>query len=267
MRIVVLAKQVPDTWGERELDPATGRVVRRASEATVDEVAERALELALVAKDADSSTEVVVLTMGPAHARDGIRKLLATGADRAVHVVDESLAGADLRLTAQVLAAAVAKLDADLVVAGEASTDGNGGMIPSAISSVLGLPFLGALEDTRVGAGTVAGLRRREGGSQRVHAELPAVVSLTERNPALRFAGLRGVMGAKKKPLEEWTAADLVPERPGVRSVVVETTRRPERVAGHREHETDDSAARLAEYLRGLGVQPAAALAAQGGTR
>ena len=209
MRIVVLTKQVPDTWGERELDLATGRVVRRPSEATVDEVAERALELALVAKDADAATEVVVLTMGPASARaghpklvapggrrggpgvdrgrgartftarvakaaaaatvvvglslgpaaarDGLRKLLATGADRAVHVVDESLVGADLRLTAQVLAAAVARLDADLVIAGEASTDGRGGMIPSAISSVLGLPFLGALEDTRGGGGGAGG--------------------------------------------------------------------------------------------------------------
>lgn len=256
MRIVVLAKQVPDTWGERELDPATGRVVRRASEATVDEVAERALELALTVKDADGA-EVVVLTMGPGHAREGIRKLLATGADRAVHVVDDTLAGADLRLTAQVLAAAVARLDPDLVVAGEASTDGGGGMIPAAVSSILGLPLLGALEETRVGAGTVAGLRRREGAAQRVRAELPAVVSLTERNPALRFAGLRGVMGAKKKPLEEWTATDLVPDRPSARSVVVDTARRPERVAGHREQESDDSAARLAEYLKGLGVQSA----------
>jgi len=254
MRIVVLAKQVPDTWGERELDLATGRAVRRPSEATVDEVAERALELALQTKDADSSTEVVVLTLGPAHAREGIRKLLATGADRAVHVVDESLAGADLRLTAQVLAAALERLAPDLVVAGEASTDGGGGMIPSAVSSVLGLPFLGALEDARVGAGTVAGLRRREASTQRVHAGLPAVVSLTERNPPLRFAGLRGVMGAKKKPLEEWTADDLGVARPAARSVVLETTRRPERSAGHREDESAESAVRLAGYLRGLGV-------------
>lgn len=254
MRIVVLAKQVPDTWGQRELDPDTGRVVRRPAEATWDEVSERALEAALAVKDADAATEVVVVTMAPASARDGIRKLLAAGADRAVHLVDDALGGADIRLTAQTLSATVERLGADLVLAGESSTDGNGGVVPAAIASVLGWPFAGGLEEARVVGAAIAGVRHGDRVTERIRADLPAVASVTERTPELRFAGLRGVMGAKKKTVDEWSLADLAVVPPAARSVVLDAAPRPERVAGHLEHETEDSAARLADYLRGLGV-------------
>ena len=98
MKIIVLTKQVPDTWGDRKLDTATGLLDRDASEAVIDEIGERAIEIALRAKDADKSVEVVVLTMGPAEASDALRKGLAMGADSAIHIEDDSLVGADLSL-------------------------------------------------------------------------------------------------------------------------------------------------------------------------
>src|SRR5262245_10670094 len=130
MKIIVLVKQVPDTWGERKLDLATGLVDRDGSEAVVDEISERAVEVALRAKDADKSVEVVVLTMGPEPAKDALRKCLGMGADSAVHVLDPSLAGADAAWTASVLAAAVRRAGFDLVIAGNESTDGRGGVVP-----------------------------------------------------------------------------------------------------------------------------------------
>ena len=106
MKIVVLVKQVPDTGEERKLDLSTGWLDRGASDAIADEINERALEVALQHKDSDKKTEVVVLSMGPADANQAIRKALSMGADSAVHVVDDALAGADVVRTTAVLAAA-----------------------------------------------------------------------------------------------------------------------------------------------------------------
>jgi electron transfer flavoprotein beta subunit len=253
MLIAVLAKLVPDTWTEREIDTVTGLVVRRPTEAVVDEVSERALEVALAARDAGTGAEVVVVTMGPAFATEGIRRLLATGADRAVHLLDDVLAGSDIRFTADVLSAALRRIGADLVIAGDASTDGNGGMIPAAVAAALDVPVLGSLEGISVSNGEVVGQRRGDGVVERVSAELPAVISVTERNPAMRFAGLRGVMGAKKKPLEQWSVAELDVPRPAARSVIVDVRQRPERSTGHKEVASADSVARLVAHLRELG--------------
>jgi electron transfer flavoprotein beta subunit len=117
MKIVVLVKQVPDTWGPRSLDLETGRVDRVLGENVIDEINERALEIALVQQDTRAA-EVVVLTMGPDSANDAIRKSLAMGADSAIHIQDDLLAGADYVRTAGVLAAALEKVGFDLVIAG-----------------------------------------------------------------------------------------------------------------------------------------------------
>ena len=107
MKILVLVKEVPDTYGDRVLDPETGLADRGASERVLDEIGERAIEAAVVLKEADPDAEVVLLSMGPESAQTGLRKGLAMGADRAVHVLDDALRGADLTLTAQTLAAAI----------------------------------------------------------------------------------------------------------------------------------------------------------------
>ena len=140
MKIIVLVKQVPDTYEERKLDPATGILDRDASEPIIDEIGERALEMALRYKDAHKGTEVVVLSMGPTSVTASLRKGLSLGADSAVHVLDDALAGADLGWTAAVLAAALTKSGYDLIIAGNESTDGRGGVIPAMVAEHLSLP-------------------------------------------------------------------------------------------------------------------------------
>src|SRR4051794_18538090 len=127
MKILVLVKQVPDTGSERTLDLQTGRV-DRTSDPVIDEINERALEVALSHKDAEGA-DVLALAMGPEGVVDTLRKGLAMGADEAVHVVDDALAGADMVATAKILAAAVKRAGFDLVIAGNESTDGRGGAL------------------------------------------------------------------------------------------------------------------------------------------
>src|SRR5690606_16793278 len=117
-KIIVLVKEVPDTYGDRKLSLETGLADREASERVLDEIGERALEVALSYADKNEGTEVTVVSMAAEAASATIRKGLAMGAGSAVQVVDEALAGADLGVTAKVLAAAIKRTGFDLVIAG-----------------------------------------------------------------------------------------------------------------------------------------------------
>lgn len=250
MKIVVLVKQVPDTWGERVLEVPGGRLDRGASDAVIDEIGERAVEAALVVKDSAKDTEVVVITMGPAGANDVLRKSLAMGADSAVHVIDDSLAGADLSWTATVLAAAVKRTGFDVLVAGNESTDGRGGVVPSMIAELLGVPQVTFLNSVEIAEGKVTGERRNEHGSVMVSASTPVVVSVTESSNEPRFPNFKGIMSAKKKPLETITVADLGIDFSGLgTSVVVTTAAKPAREAGKKIVDEGNAAEELAEFL------------------
>lgn len=249
MKIAVLVKHVPDTYGERQLDPATGRTDRSAGDQVIDEISERAVEVALAHKDQDRSTEVVAVTMGPPQATDALRKSLAMGADRAVHVVDDALAGADLMVTATVLAAALRPEEFDLVIAGNESTDGRGGMIPALLAEMLGLPLLSALRTVGLTDGEVSGTRITDAASTQVRALLPAVISITEQLPDARFAGLRGIMAAKRKPQAKVTLADLGLETPRSRTLVTSTAAVPRRTGGPRIEDDGTAARQLADFL------------------
>lgn len=250
MKIIVLVKQVPDTWGDRLLDVRTGRLDRGASDAIIDEISERALEAALVYKDS-AGAEIVAMTMGPASAADVLRKGLAMGADSAVHVLDNSLEGADLAWTAQVLAAAITQAGYDLVVAGNESTDGRGGVIPAMIAELLGVPHLTYLNTIEISSDAVSGERETEYGTLTAHAALPAVVSVTERAPEPRFPGFKGIMQAKKKPLTVVALADLGTgsASSSAASVVLATSSRPARSAGTKIVDTGDAGEQLADFL------------------
>src|SRR5699024_9044615 len=161
------------------------------------------LEVALAHKDADSGAEVTVISMAPDTATATIRTGLAMGADDAVHIADESLAGADLGLTAEVLAAALRRPEFALVVAGNVCADGK-----------------------------VSGTRPIEGGQQQVSAELPAVISITEALPEARFPNFKGIMAAKKKPFEVITLSDLgidAEDQSVARSIMVTVAEKPPR--------------------------------------
>jgi electron transfer flavoprotein beta subunit len=252
MKIVVLVKEVPDTYGDRKLSLETGLADRAASETVLDEIGERSLEVALSYADKNAGTEVVVLSMVPEAAQATVRKGLAMGAGSAVQVVDEGLLGADLGLTAQVLAAALGRTGFDLVIAGNQSTDGSGGVMAAMVAELLDVPQLSMLNAVEIGEGTVAGERAIDGGIARVSADLPAVISITERLPDARFPNFKGIMAAKKKPFETLSLADLgvEAEDPGAaRSIMLAVSEKPPRSAGVKITDEGDAGEKLAAYL------------------
>lgn len=252
MKIVVLVKEVPDTYGDRKLSLETGLADRAASESVLDEIGERALEAALSYADKTPGTEVVVLSMTPASASATVRKGLAMGAASAVQIVDDALLGADLGLTAEVLAAALQRTGFDLVIAGNQSTDGSGGVLPAMIAEILDVPSATYLNAIEIGDAEVSGTRASDGASVQVSAALPAVVSITEALPDARFPNFKGIMAAKKKPFETLSLADLevdAHDPDAARSIVIGLSEKPPREAGVKIVDEGDAGEQLAEFL------------------
>ena len=252
MKIIVLVKEVPDTYGDRKLDLETGLADRAASEAVIDEIGERAIEVALTHADAHPGTEVVIVSMAPEASAATVRKGLAMGATSAVQIADEALVGADLGLTAEVLAAAVQRTGYDLVITGNLSTDGSGGVIPAMVAELLGVPHATALTSVQIGDDGITGERATDGGTMQLSAPLPAVISVTERMPDARFPNFKGIMAAKKKPFEVLSLADLVvdPADPEAsRSIVISIAQKPPRDAGVKIVDEGDAGEKLAEIL------------------
>lgn len=250
MKIAVLIKQVPDTWEERRLTDA-GHADRDASERIADEITERALEIALLAKDADKSVEIVAVTMGPQKASDALRKALQMGADSALHLLDDALEGSDALATSKALAAGLAGGGFDVVLAGNESTDGRGGVVPAMIAERLGIPFAGPLNEVAFDAGSLTGQREGAEGTQTVTAPLPAVISLTERAAEPRFPKFKGIMTAKRKTVIVNDAAtlgltDLLHDDG---NLVISSSKRPARTAGVKIVDEGQAAAELIDYL------------------
>jgi electron transfer flavoprotein beta subunit len=252
MKIAVLVKEVPDTYGDRKLNLETGLADRDASEKILDEVGERSVEVALKYADANPGTEVVLVSMTPASAVSTVRKGLAMGAGSAVQIADDALVGADLSLTAEVLAAALTRTGFDLVITGNQSTDGTGGAIPAMLGELLSVPVITSMNTVDITPDTVSGARTIEGGAMTASAPLPAVISITEQLPDARFPNFKGISAAKKKPLETLTLADLGvdPMDPAAaRSIMVSVAAAPPRAAGVKIVDEGDAGQQLAEFL------------------
>lgn len=207
MKIAVLVKEVPDTWSDRRIDPTTRRV-DRSGDVVIDEINEKAVEAALLVKEANGG-EVTVVTMGPKNALDAVRKALAMGADAGIHIIDDALGGSDAIQTSAALAAALGSRGFDLVIAGNESTDGRTAAVPAMLAERLNLAQLTFLRTLSVKDGTVSGERMIEDGHVDVRASLPALVSVTEQIAEARFPNFKGIMAAKKKPVEILALADL----------------------------------------------------------
>jgi electron transfer flavoprotein beta subunit len=252
MKIVVLVKEVPDTYGDRKLSLETGLADRAASETVMDEIGERSLEVALSYSDKHPGTEVVVMSMAPEGSAATVRKGLSMGAASAVHIADEGLVGADLGLTAEVLAAALQRTGFDLVIAGNLSTDGTAGVLPSMIAELLDVPSATSLNSVEISDAEVSGERASDASTMRVTAALPAVISITERLPDARFPNFKGIMAAKKKPFETLTLADLAIEpedHTASRSIVIGLSEKPPRTAGVKITDEGDAGRQLADFL------------------
>jgi electron transfer flavoprotein beta subunit len=254
VKIIVLVKEVPDTWDERRIDISTGLVDRAASNPVIDEVNERALEVALSYRDGDKSSTVTLLSVAPSSAAASLRKALAIGADDAIHVADDALRGADAAMTARVIAAALRSREWDLVLAGNESTDGRGGVVPGMVGELLGVPALTFLDSVELTQTTVRGTRTTDDAKLTVSASLPALVSVTERTPEARMAGLKGTLGARKKPIETVSLDRLDPGPAAAHSVVRSTAERPLRSAGQKIIDDGTAAAALADFLASNGL-------------
>jgi electron transfer flavoprotein beta subunit len=252
VKIVVLLKEVPDTYGDRKLTLETGLADRGVSDSVLDEIGERALEVALTYADKNVSAEIAVVSMAPKLSEATVRKGLALGAGSAVQVTDERLLGADLGLTAEVLAAVVKRCGFDLVIAGNMSTDGSGGVLPAMIAELLDVPGATNLSSVDLTEFAVSGVRVTDAGTMRVTADLPAVISITEAMPDARFPNFKGIMAAKKKPFETLALDDLGidPDDPEEsRSIVIALSEHPPRAAGVKIIDEGDAGEALAEFL------------------
>lgn len=250
MKILVLAKEVPDTASTRTLNADNGLLDRNASEPVPDEINERTLEHALQYRDRGGDAEIVVLMVAPSTADASLRRFLAMGADSAVLVSDEAIAGADAVRTAQLLSTAINAISPDLVLAGNESTDGRTGMVPTMIAEYLNWPVLPSLGDVEITPDTVSGSVALDGELATLRADFPAIVSVTERSAEPRFPNFKGIMQAKKKPLQKWALADLAGvEAPTASSVMVAAELRPAREAGVKIVDDGTAAGQLADFL------------------
>ncbi len=254
MNIVVLVKQVPDTWAEKKLDPTDKTVDRASVDGVMNEIDEYAVEEALRLKEAHGG-EVTVLTMGPAKALETIRKALSMGADKAVHLSDDALHGSCAVSTSYALAQALRTLEYDLVLAGSEATDARSGILPALVAEQLGLPQLTLARKVEVDGTSVKIQRQTENGYTVIEANTPAVVSVVEKINEPRYPSFKGIMAAKSKPLTTLTIADAGIEADKVgltnaTSEVREFAARPPRSGGTIVKDEGDGAQKLAEFLQ-----------------
>ncbi|MCU0505145.1 MAG: electron transfer flavoprotein subunit beta/FixA family protein [Chloroflexi bacterium] len=207
MRIVVLAKPVPDTTGTERLGDDL-RLDRLSSPPIVNPNDEYAVEQAIRLVEAHGG-EITLLTMAPPGATETMRKALAMGAHGGLLVTDDALAGACALATTRVLAAALATLDHDLVLAGAASADGGAGVVAAGIAAIRGLPYLSYAGSVEVLGDRVRIHRLHATGYTVLEAPLPAFVVVTQMVGEPRYASLKGIMAARSRQIRSVSLADL----------------------------------------------------------
>jgi electron transfer flavoprotein beta subunit len=205
MKIAVCVKHVPE--GNSRIDPGSKRL-DRSGEGALNHFDANALEEALRLKG-DSDIEVVVVSLGPERAADSLRKALAMGADRAVLVTDEGAAGSDLVATSKVLAAALERENADLVLFGQQASDADGAVLWAAVAERLKRPVVSQAAELTVDSGSLRVKRQTEFGYDVIESPLPAVVAVSDAINEPRYPSLKGIMGAKKKPFETLSLGEV----------------------------------------------------------
>ena len=252
MNIVVLVKQVPDTYSERKLREQDGLIDRESGDAVLDEINEKAVEAALQLKDAHDGSTVTVLTVGPDQAADALRKALSMGADRAVHLADDAVAGSDAVTTARILATAIGTVEGvDLVLAGNEASDGRGGAVPAIVADLLGWPALTHVREFTVEGDVITARRETDDGVTHLTAQLPVVVTVGEKINEPRYPSFKGIMAAKKKPVAAITLADLGLVQARALTTVTAVSPKPPKSAGDKITDDGDGGVGIAAYLVG----------------
>jgi electron transfer flavoprotein beta subunit len=253
MNIVVLVKQVPDTESERRLVAGSGTLDRAAADGVINELDEFAIEEGLRIAEAHGG-EVTILSMGPQRAAESIRKALSMGADKAVHVLDDGIAGSDALATSAVLAAALQSVGFDLVIAGAESTDARTGVVPAMLAERLGVPQLTQASKVDIDGSSVTVRRMSDDGYDVITASLPVVISVLEKINEPRYPSFKGIMAAKKKPVQTLALADLgvtadAAGSAGSATEVADFAARPPRAAGVVVKDEGDGGANAAGFL------------------
>jgi electron transfer flavoprotein beta subunit len=253
VNIVVCVKQVPDTAAERTLRPADGTLDRPSLDGLINELDEYAIEEGLRIAEAHGG-EVTICSMGPEKALDSVRKALSMGVGKAIHLVDDALAGSDALATSYALAAVLTASGFDLVICGSESTDARTGVLPAMLAEQLGLPQLTLASKVDVDGQSVTIRRQTDDGYQVVTAALPAVVSVVEKINEPRYPTFKGIMAAKKKPVQVLGLADagIDPGRVGLANAatgVADFAARPPRTAGVMVKDEGDGGAQAAAFL------------------
>ena len=253
MKVAVCVKQVPDTWAEKRLREGDARLDRESADGVMNELDEYAVEQALQLIEANGG-EVVVVSMGPERAAETVRKALSMGADAGIHVVDDTLGGSDAVATSAVIAKAIEGRGFDLVIFGSESTDARMSVVPAMVAERLGWAQLTFAQKVEVSGSDVSIERVTESGFATVTAAMPAVVSVVEKINEPRYPSFKGIMAAKKKPVDSLTAADLgldsaVVGAAAAWSAVNDFAARPPKAAGTVVTDEGDGGVKVAEFL------------------
>jgi electron transfer flavoprotein beta subunit len=256
MKVAVCVKQIPDPADPGAIDPET-KTLKRDVKLILDESDSYGVEMALQLVGGDG--EVVLVSMAPNGEVNGLRTALAMGADRAILVSDDALAGSDALGTAKVLAAAIARAEPDLVIAGTESSDGYTGTVPEQIAEVMGLPSVTFAKEVAIADGMVSVKRQTEAGYDEVTCPLPCLVSVTAGVVEPRYPSFKGIMAAKSKPVDQVGVADLGIDASAVGwagggQEIIEIAPAPAREAGEVIEDDGESFGRIVAFLEELKV-------------
>src|SRR6202167_2273563 len=254
MNIVVLVKQVPDTWAERKLKPGDATLDRASVDGLINELDEYAIEEALQIREAHEGSEERVLKRGPDKTAESIRKALSMGADKAVHLADDALAGSDVLQTSYALAQVLQQIGFDLVIVGAESTDARMGSMAAMLAERLSVPQLSLASKVEIDGTEVPIHRQSEAGFWTVQGSLPAVISVVEKINEPRDPSFKGIMAAKKKPLQVLSCADAgidvsLVGLGNAATEVIDFAERPPRQAGTVVKDEGDGGSKVAEFL------------------
>ena len=209
MKVVVSVKQTFTT--EARIAIENGAISDKGVKNIVNPYDEFAVERAILLREAGVADEVVVVNIGPERAGEALRQCLAMGADAAIRVWDDSLAGpCAWDVLAKVLAAALEKAKPwDLLLAGKIAVDDQAGSVVSRAAEILGIPQISVVNKLDIEDGKVVAVREMDGYQEVVEAPLPALVTADKALNTPRYPTLPNIMKAKKKPMEVWSLADL----------------------------------------------------------
>src|SRR5882672_3073750 len=235
MNIVVLVKQVPDTWAERKLKDADGTLDRASVDGLINELDEYAIEEGLQIAEA-------------------IRKALSMGADKAVHLLDDGLAGSDALSTSYAIAQVLSQTGFDLVICGSESTDARMGVMAAMLAERLDVPQVSLVSKVDIDGSAIRVRRVSDDGYFEVEASLPAVMSVVEKINEPRYPSFKGIMAAKKKPVQTMSLADAGIDPAlvglgGAATEVVDHAQRPPREAGTVVKDEGDGGVKVADFL------------------